>query len=99
MPPKPGNERMPGINLRSLCAFGLCFWLIAVVGPPALASGKLNLRNAQVEPLSFSALDGWKDDDHVVAFDAFLKSCGAILNGTKGDAIRAATLRRAVQGV
>ncbi len=74
---------MPGINLRSLCAFGLCFWLIAVVGPPALASGKLNLRNAQVEPSSFSALDGWKDDDHVVAFDAFLKSCGAILNGTK----------------
>ncbi|MGA8999366.1 MAG: MltA domain-containing protein, partial [Pseudolabrys sp.] len=43
----------------------------------------MNLRNAHVEPLSFSALDGWKDDDHAAAFDAFLKSCGAILNGTK----------------
>jgi len=43
----------------------------------------LNFRNAHVEPLSFSALDGWKDDDHAAAFDAFLKSCGAILNGDK----------------
>ncbi|MGA7387230.1 MAG: MltA domain-containing protein [Pseudolabrys sp.] len=43
----------------------------------------MSLRSAQVERLSFSALDGWKDDDHAAAFDTFLKSCGAILNATK----------------
>jgi len=48
-----------------------------------MARGVLNLRNAQVEPLSFTALDGWKDDDHAAAFEAFLKSCGAIVNGSK----------------
>ncbi len=74
---------MPGIAIRSCCIFGFCLWLISAATVPALASAPLNLRNAQVEPLSFSALDGWKDDDHAAAFDAFLKSCGAILNGTK----------------
>src|SRR5438105_6468740 len=87
-PLKPGNERMPGTSLRSACVFGFCFSLIATATTPALANGALNLRNAQVEPLTFSALDGWKDDDHVAAFGAFLKSCGAIRNGTK--AMRAA---------
>ncbi|MGB8895488.1 MAG: MltA domain-containing protein [Pseudolabrys sp.] len=43
----------------------------------------MSLRSAQVERLSFSALDGWKDDDHAAAFDTFLKSCGAIVNATK----------------
>jgi membrane-bound lytic murein transglycosylase A len=62
-------------------AFGFC--LIAAVSAPSLAKGTLNLRNAQVAPLSFAALDSWKDDDHAAAFDAFLKSCGAILNGSK----------------
>ena len=74
---------MPALNLRSLCILGFGFWLIAAASAPALAAGGMNLRNAQVEPLSFSALDGWKDDDHAAAFDTFLKSCGAILNGTK----------------
>ena len=49
-----------------------------------MASSGLNLRNAQIEPLSFAALDGWKDDDHAAAFGTFLKSCGAILNAGKG---------------
>ncbi len=76
---------MPGINLRFSCLSVFCFWLAAVAGVPASA---LNLRNAQVETLGFAALDGWKDDDHALAFETFLKSCGAILNGSK--AMRAA---------
>jgi peptidoglycan lytic transglycosylase A len=79
---------MPEINLRSSCISGFCFWLMAAFSVPASAYSGLNLRNAQVERLSFSSLDGWKDDDHAAAFDTFLKSCGAILNGTK--AMRAA---------
>ena len=71
---------MQGIVLRSSCIVGFCFWLIAAPSDPALA---LNLRNARIEPLSFSTLAGWTDDDHAVAFDTFLKSCRAIVNGTR----------------
>jgi membrane-bound lytic murein transglycosylase A len=70
---------MQGIVLRSSCIVGFCFWLIAAPSDPASA---LNLRNARIEPLSFSTLAGWTDDDHAVAFDTFLKSCRAIVNGT-----------------
>src|SRR5215475_5708326 len=71
---------MQGINLRSSCAFCFFLSLIVTAGVPASA---LNLRGARVETLSFSALDGWKGDDHAAAFDTFLKSCRAILNGTR----------------
>src|SRR5215475_2425905 len=71
---------MQGINLRSSCAF--CFFLSLIITASAPASA-LNLRGARVETLSFSSLDGWIDDDHAVAFDTFLKSCRAILNGTR----------------
>jgi len=71
---------MQGIVLRSSCIVGFCFWFIAAPSDPALA---LNLRNARIEPLSFSTLAGWTDDDHAAAFDTFLKSCRAILNGTR----------------
>ena len=50
---------------------------------PAAASQSMKLRNAQVEPVGFEQLAGWNDDDHALAFTTFLKSCGAILNGTK----------------
>ncbi|HZP70089.1 MAG TPA: MltA domain-containing protein [Pseudolabrys sp.] len=49
---------------------------------PASATA-VHLRNAHTEPLSFTALAGWRDDDQKEAFEAFLKSCGAILNGTR----------------
>ena len=74
---------MPATRLRSSFKFGFGFCLIAAVSAPSLANGTLNVRKAQVEPLSFAALDGWKDDDHAAAFDTFLKSCSAILNGSK----------------
>jgi peptidoglycan lytic transglycosylase A len=71
---------MQGIVLRSSCIVGFCFWLIAAPSDSAVA---LNLRNARIESLSFSTLAGWTDDDHAVAFDTFLKSCRAIVNGTR----------------
>jgi len=76
---------MRGINLRFSCLFVFWFCIAAITSGPSSA---LNLRNAQLETLSFAALDGWKDDDHALAFETFLKSCGAILNGSK--AMRAA---------
>ncbi len=69
---------------------GAAICLFAAAGAPA--SGHLHshmkLRNAQIQPATFSALNGWADDDHAAAFAAFLKSCKAILNSTK--AVRAA---------
>jgi membrane-bound lytic murein transglycosylase A len=75
---------MPATRFRSLLKFGLGLWLIGAVSAPSYASGALNLRNAQTEPLNFASLDGWKDDDHAAAFGTFLKSCRAILNAGKG---------------
>lgn len=64
--------------------WGFTLGLIAVAVTQASARDiPMKLRNAQVEPLSFEALAGWKDDNHAEAFAAFMRSCGAILNGTK----------------
>ena len=62
--------------------------LMAALSASAPAKESMKLRNAQVENLNFASLEGWKDDDHTAAFGAYLKSCSAILNGTK--AMRAA---------
>jgi membrane-bound lytic murein transglycosylase A len=66
-------------------AAAACLW--AAAATPVWGSG-LKIPNARMEPVAFAALDGWAEDDHAAAFGAFLKSCGAILNGTK--AMRAA---------
>ena len=59
---------------------GLAFSLIAAACGPSLA-GELKFRNAKVEPLTFAKLDGWKADDQAAAFQTFLKSCSAIVQG------------------
>ena len=56
--------------------------------PAATREPSIKLPNARVEPLEFSALGGWADDDHAAAFGAYLNSCKAILQGSK--AMRAA---------
>lgn len=42
----------------------------------------VTLPKAAVEPIEFSALTGWEDDDHAAAYATFLKSCDAIRHGT-----------------
>ncbi len=71
---------------RSQIITGLALCLMGT-GAQA-AAPEMKFRHAQVEPLSFAKLDGWKDDNHAAAFDAFLKSCSAISQGSK--AMRAA---------
>jgi membrane-bound lytic murein transglycosylase A len=61
---------------------GLAFGLIAAAC--GQASAQLKFPNAQTETLKFSALPGWKDDDHLAAFQVFSKSCGAILQASLG---------------
>jgi membrane-bound lytic murein transglycosylase A len=75
---------------RFSAGYAIALLLIAApcAATPAKQSMKLNLRNAQTETLTFASLAGWTADDHAAAFGAFLKSCGAILQGSK--AMRAA---------
>jgi membrane-bound lytic murein transglycosylase A len=64
------------LSLKSVSALAA---LCIVVRAPAQA---VEFRHAQVAPLTFAALDGWKEDDLAAAFAAFQKSCGAILEGS-----------------
>lgn len=78
---------MPEPLVRTLLQFCFGLSITAATIAPALATS-VHLRNARAEAVSFADLAGWKDDDQKAAFDTFLKSCGAILNGTR--AMRAA---------
>lgn len=86
---------MPGGLSRSLVCCALAICLASVASSDALAKrGKhgvkhnakaaaTKLANAKVETLDFATMPGWKDDDHAAAYESFLKSCNAILRGTK----------------
>ncbi|HTQ84423.1 MAG TPA: MltA domain-containing protein [Pseudolabrys sp.] len=69
---------MLGSSSRPIATFIVGLSLLAVA--PARA---VEIRSAQVEPLSFADLDGWQDDNLAAAFATFQKSCGAILEGSK----------------
>jgi peptidoglycan lytic transglycosylase A len=71
---------MPSLPSRSI--IGIAFGLGVMASAPAPAHS-LKFNNCKVEPLTFAALDGWKDDDQAAAFSAYLKSCSAILQGSK----------------
>lgn len=62
--------------------------LFCLLGGSAFAAAKpppsppsLKIPNSQIEPLSWSDLNGWAEDDHAAAFKTFLESCKAILPG------------------
>ncbi|HET7804495.1 MAG TPA: MltA domain-containing protein [Pseudolabrys sp.] len=73
---------MPETLFRTLIRFGFGL-VIAAAGIAPASATSVHLRNARTEAVSFAALEGWKDDDQKAAFDTFLKSCSAILNGTR----------------
>lgn len=52
----------------------LILWTLSMSAEAASALKDL----ARLEPLSFQDLEGWKDDDHAAAFQAFLRSCRAL---------------------
>jgi membrane-bound lytic murein transglycosylase A len=67
---------MQGSASRFIVAFSIGFGLIATPSVRAV-----EIPRAQVEPLKFTDLIGWRDDDLATAFATFQKSCGAILEG------------------
>jgi len=67
-----------GSSARSIAAIVFGLGLTAASSVQAV-----EIRRAQVEPLTFADLDGWQEDDLAAAFATFQKSCGAILEGSK----------------
>jgi membrane-bound lytic murein transglycosylase A len=74
MPPSGLSTKIAGLALGALCLVS------AARGEDA---DPLKIPDTQLEPLAWSALDGWNADDHVASFSAFLKSCAPFLNTSK----------------
>ncbi|MBI1203159.1 MAG: transglycosylase [Rhodopseudomonas sp.] len=68
---------------RGLVEFGFSLCLLTAVAAPLASAQPMKLRNAEAQPLTFAALDGWSSDDQSAAFETYLKSCSAILHGTE----------------
>ncbi len=67
----------PPILIASLAI--LC---LGAMAPASAQTSTLKIPNSQLEPLAWSGLAGWLDDDHVAAFKTFMDSCRAILPRT-----------------
>jgi peptidoglycan lytic transglycosylase A len=69
----------PPARLLARIAVALC-----TAGLAASAHGQdgdpVKIADTQLEPISWTALDGWATDDHVASFSAFLKSCTPFLH-------------------
>ncbi len=50
--------------------------------PAAAQVSSVKIPNSQLEPLAWSDLGGWAEDDHMAAFKTFMDSCKAILPRT-----------------
>jgi membrane-bound lytic murein transglycosylase A len=73
--------RLPSSGLmRSIAAAAL---FAACLGSPACAvdAEPLRIADTQLEPVPWSALEGWSADDHIASFSAFKKSCVPFLAG------------------
>src|SRR5260370_21613927 len=70
----PPARLLARIATVALCALGV------VAAADAQEADPLKISDTQLEPLTWTALDGWVADDHVASFSAFLKSCTPFLN-------------------
>jgi membrane-bound lytic murein transglycosylase A len=73
-------------RLRSGLGAAMGLMCAAILGGhPAIAGDERLLRipNSQIEPVAWSALDAWGNDDHVASYLAFAKSCEAILKAPR----------------
>ena len=76
--------------------------LIGLAAAPAVAQGAelepIVFPDTQYEPVDWTDLDGWANDDHATAFAAFLESCRA-LNANRQPAPETATIAEALKTV
>jgi len=78
-------------------ALVFCLAAMQISGAPAFAVTSSNSSQSKAspamtpssisfEPISFDDLPGWRDDDHLAAWNAFLVSCGQVLKAGPKDA-------------
>src|SRR5258707_15277355 len=65
-------------SLLGIAGAALC-WRGMVSASLGQDADPLKFPDTQLEPLGWTALDGWAADDHVASFSAFLKSCPPFL--------------------
>jgi membrane-bound lytic murein transglycosylase A len=67
---------------------------VAALSAVGHAGGRepIKFTDTQYQPVSWSSLDGWANDDHATAFAAFLESCRAIKSATPGPIVDALKL-------
>ena len=73
--------RAIGLASSALLAALLAGFCLAA-SAAAQAPSPLKFPNSQLEPLTWSDLAGWADDDHLAAFNTFMDSCKAIIPRT-----------------
>ena len=56
--------------------------LFCAITASANDNGPLKIPNAQLEPVDWSAINGWDVDNHAVAFATFMNSCKVMVRGT-----------------
>jgi membrane-bound lytic murein transglycosylase A len=66
-------------SLQTVAAMTLAAAIAGSLAPAVGRERPLVLRNAQIEPVAWTALDGWASDDQTAADAAFRTSCTAIL--------------------
>src|SRR3984957_7993583 len=66
---------LPPACLFATTARALLCALSMISAAGAEDADPLKIPDTQLEPLAWSALDGWAADDHVASFSEFLKSC------------------------
>src|SRR6202163_2065220 len=66
---------LPPACLPARIASAALWALCTVAVAHAQDTEPLKIPDTQLEPLAWTALDGWAADDHVASFSAFIKSC------------------------
>lgn len=84
MAPKAGSDRSSARRSRRAGALGLILCGLLPLAPAAFAGRggvptPLEIDNTQYEPVTWTGIPGWAQDDQLAAFAAFLASCRPIL--------------------
>jgi membrane-bound lytic murein transglycosylase A len=55
------------------------------IAATARGSGAMKIPDSRIEPILWTEVEGWAEDDHAAAFATFLKSCKAVVAGERSN--------------
>lgn len=74
-----GRRRLSRSGTAIVATALTVFAATAFANDTSVEERRLRIPNSQIEPVAWTALDGWEADDQSLSFSAFSKSCVAIL--------------------